>query len=143
MTGWMQNFEDLKAFIGQNPGIELSPSTICIPSDVRAEFYRLFDSVRLSIIRDMFPGLLEKGQLLSREWNLTARQAIDSLKIKAIEMDPGTNWFLQDPADGLTRLLFDPVFEVIRGKIDFAVFEQSIPNYLGVGIAKFLHDGYH
>lgn len=143
MSDWKVYYEDLKAFIARNPSIELTPGIICVPSDVRGEFYRLFDIVRLSIIKQDYPQMLERGQVISREWNATIRKAIDSFELQGIEMDLDTKRFLENPEDGLFRLLFDPLFDVLRGKKDFAVFEQSVPRIMREGFTKFIRDGYH
>jgi hypothetical protein len=39
--------------------------------------------------------------------------------------------------------LFDPLFDVIRGKKEFAVFEQAVPGVMREGFTNYIHDGYH
>ena len=142
MSDWKHSFEELKAYIVKNPGIELTPNIICIPADVREEFYRLFDTVRLTIINDHFPGMLEEGKRLSQQWAIAVAAAVERFNLKGVEMDSDTTWFLQDPTDGLFRLLFDPLFDVIRGKKNLEAFEASLAKILSKNFSKFMLEGY-
>ncbi|MDO8716517.1 MAG: hypothetical protein Q7J73_06895 [Dehalococcoidales bacterium] len=139
---WQKAYDELKDYINKNPGIEIGANIICIPSDVRPEFYRLFGRVSLGFIKDNLPGILEKGYVLSKRWNEVSQAAVDSLKLESIDMDADTRWFLLDPNDGLTRILFDPLFDVLKGKKDLTAFEQTAASTLQDGFSKYLREGY-
>lgn len=143
MLDWKKHYEELKALIAKNPDLELTPSVICIPPEIRGEFYRLFDAIRISIIKDNFPGMLEAGAAVSRAWIEAVQKAIADYKLKNIEMDIETTRFLDNPEDGLARILFDPLFDVLRGKKDLASFERDIPGVILTGYKRYIRDGYH
>lgn len=142
-NNWQEAYDELKDYIKKNSGIEIGTGVICIPSDVRSEFYRLFDKVRLGFIKDNLPGLLENSYIMSKKWNEASHTAIDSLKLESIDLEPDPSWFLHDPNDGLMRILFDPLFDVLKGKKDLAAFEQTATNALEDGFNKYYREGYH
>ena len=141
-NNWQKAYDELKDYINNNPSIEIGTNIICIPSDVRPEFYRLFDRVRLGFIKDNLPGILEKGYVLSKRWNEVSEAAVDSLKLESIDMDADPRWFLLDPDDGLTRILFDQLFDVLKGKKDLTAFEQTAVSALQDGFSKYFREGY-
>lgn len=143
MSDWKNTYEELTTFIAQNHGLELTPRIISIPPDVREEFYRRFDRVRISAIKENFPGMLEKGQTMGRIWHEISLSAIDLYKLQKIDIDTETKWFLENPVDGLIRLLFDPLFDVLRGKTDLTSFEKNIPEIIKAGYYRYMRDGYH
>lgn len=140
---WQKDYDELKDYIKKNSAIEIGASVICIPSDVRPEFYRLFDKVRLGFIKDNLPGLLENSHVMSRKWKETSHATMDSLKLESIDLEPDPSWFLLDPNDGLMRILFDPLFDVLKGKKDLAAFEQTAVAALEDGYNRYYREGYH
>jgi len=122
---WQDSFAQLQGFIKDNPSIDISDTCIAIPGDVRPEFYRLFDIVRTDFLKDNFPSSLEKGYELSKEFARIYKEAIATGDIEAISVRAAVNWFLQDPINGLMRSLFDPVFDLIRGKLTEQAFSKN------------------
>ena len=43
---WQAKFEELTRFVAEHPSIVIKPEMSSIPSEVRPEFYVLFDAVR-------------------------------------------------------------------------------------------------
>ena len=143
MSGnWQKAYDELKNYINNNSSIEIGTNIVCISSDVRPEFYRLFDKVRLGFIKDNFPALLEKSYVLSKKWGEVSRVVMDSLKLESIDMEPDIRWFLLDPNDGLMRVLSEPLFDLLKGKKDLAAFEQTAARVVEDGFNKYYHQGY-
>lgn len=139
---WHEAYKDLKKYISSNPGIEIGPGVVCLPSDIRPEFYRIFDNVRVTYIEDNYPHMLEEGRILVERWNEAKRSAMEALKLQSIETDADINWFLLDPKDGLMRFLFDPLFDLIKGKSDEGSFENQARVALTGAFNKFFSEGY-
>lgn len=139
---WKKAYDELKDYISKNPTIEIAPNVVCISSDIRPEFYRLFNAVCVSFIKDNFPALLEEAYVLSKKWGEISRVVMDSLKLESIDVDASTGWFLLDPDDGLTRRLFDPLFDLLKGKKDLAAFEQTALRVSEDEFANFSSEGY-
>lgn len=141
-SNWQKAYDELKDYISKNPTIEIAPKIVCISSDVRPEFYRLFDKVRSGFLKDNYPALLEKCYVLSKQWDEASRAAVDSLKLESIDLEANTRWFLLDPLDGLIRVLFEPLFDLLKGKNDLAAFEQAAAGMVEDRQIAFSHEGY-
>ncbi|MCL2149557.1 MAG: hypothetical protein FWH51_01315 [Dehalococcoidia bacterium] len=139
---WQGSFAHLKEFIKDNPAIEISGNCISIPGDVRPEFYRRFDNVRTDFLKDNFPSSLEKGYELSREFAQVYKEAIAASGLEAINVRAAVNWFLQDPINGLMRSLFDPVFNLIRGKLSEQTFVENTIRLIDDVFRDYFRHGY-
>lgn len=139
---WQNSFAQLKEFINDHPSIEISANCVSIPSDVRPEFYRRFDSVRTDFLKDNFPSSLEKGYELSKEFAKVYTAAIAAGNLEAINIRAAINWFLQEPANGLMRSLFDPVFNLIRGKLTEQTFTDNSIQLIDDAFSDYFRNGY-
>jgi hypothetical protein len=124
-TPWQTSYNELEAYIGRQPSIAINPSGYSIPSEVRPEFYRLFDAVREAFIRDRFPASLEQAVTLSECHETLRQELIASLALEDIEARSAIREFLKGPLAQLSRLLFDPLFDLLSRKIDVAAFTES------------------
>lgn len=141
-NAWPKAFENLKDFVAKNPAIEITPNCIAIPGDLRTEFYRLFDEVRVGFLKDNFPASLERGQEISRAFARVYKTAVAAAGLESINVRAGVNWFLQDPVNGLIRSLFDPVFNLLRGKQNETEFTESSIQVIEEAFSDFFRDGY-
>ena len=124
LNNWQDAYSKLGGYIKNNPSIKIAPNLIAIPGDVRTEFYRLFDTVRVAFLRENFPDLLAEAELLSRNYGAVSQEATGTLGITDVKLLGGLTWFLSDPTNGLMRPLFDHLFNLVKGKIDTDAFEQ-------------------
>jgi hypothetical protein len=122
---WNLAFKELEEYIHHNPSIEIKMDCIIIPGDVRAEFYRLFNSVCASFIQEKFREAMDKSSVLSQKWDDLSQALINTLKLESIDIHSKTRLFLVDPIYGLVHTLFDPLFNVFQGKIDLVTFEKT------------------
>lgn len=139
---WQQTYEQLKAFITAHPSIEISPSCVVITGDIRPEFYRLFDTIRVDFIKEHFPTELAKGYELGRQWNEISQAVIQSMGIEEIEITAGVKWFMADPVNGLMRGLFDPLFDLLKARTDPAGFEKKARETVAADYERFFREGY-
>ena len=125
MTGWRQLYEKLTRFIAEHPEVEINETFVSIPGNVRPEFYRLFDKVRMAFLEERFPNLLDEARLLSDSYVKVEHEVVRVLKLEGISMSTKLHMFLHDPKNALMRELFDPLFHLLRGKIDVKTFEEE------------------
>jgi hypothetical protein len=142
MNNWRQSYSILQAYIAQHPEIEISLNGTCIPQEVRAEFFRLFNEVSADYVRETFPDELKEAAPLGAAFLAAESSAISCLKLKNVIVDQNLRWFLQDPTDGLTRRLFDPVYDLVRGDIDAKGFEQRSSQLVRELVQKYTRQGY-
>jgi hypothetical protein len=60
-TTWKTTLAQLNEYLVNNPNISIGNNLICIPAEVRPEFWRLFDKVQSDFLKDYFPDFLERG----------------------------------------------------------------------------------
>jgi hypothetical protein len=142
MENWYQNYDELKDYIKGHPSIEISASVMVMPDDVRPEFYRLFNRVRAAFVKEKHPALLAEASQLSASFAAARTETMACLNLKEVVVNPYLADFLQDPADGLMRPLFDPLFALLKGKINIEAFEQTAPNLVETSARTLLHQGY-
>ena len=119
---WQNSYEELKKFIAANPAIEIDMSSVVISGDVRPEFYKLFDTVRANFIKERFAPELEQAYALSAAYGATSKAVKEEMHLEDIEINANLNWFLLDPINGMMRVLFDPLFDLLKGKTDLSGF---------------------
>lgn len=124
-TKWQDAFAKLQDFIKSNSSITISKVVIGIPDDVRPEFYRLFDDVRMTFVEEKFPALLREAEILSKNYIQAEQEVKELLKLDNIYTLGFLDKFLHGTRKELTRELFDPLFELLRGTIDTGTFERQ------------------
>ena len=124
-TTWQESFAGLQVFIKSSPGIAIGKVVISIPDDVRPEFYRLFDDVRMTFVEEKFPALLREAEILSKNYTQAEQEVKALLKLDNIYTLGFLDKFLHGTRQELTRELFNPLFELLRGTIDSGTFERQ------------------
>jgi hypothetical protein len=120
---WMKKYDELKGYIASHAAIQINENVTIIPEEDRTGFYQIFNAVCADFVKESFPGLLEDVALFSSRFE-EARQGITA-SLKTIEVVSNSNWLTTDPVNGLTRKLFDTLFDLLVNKIDVAKFEEK------------------
>ena len=139
---WQNTLAQLHDYVAYNPGISIGANLVIIPSEVRPEFYRLFDKVESDFIKEYFPNLLEKGYALSRACSEASKTVARQMSLESIDITLSVKWFLNDPLDGLMRSLSDPLFEVLKNKIDTTAFEETGKRLINSAFTNYFKEGY-
>jgi hypothetical protein len=120
-----QTYAALKDFLARHPEIEIGDSVTSIPEEVRAEFYGRFNAVRNAFVEVQFPQYLDRAAILLEKY----RKAEENLTgLLSWEDDPiiaRLQRFLRDPMDSLTRELFDPLFDLLKGRESIESFMEK------------------
>jgi hypothetical protein len=139
---WEEPYRELKEYIQNNPEIQIETDCVAIPGEVRPEFYRRFDAVTRQFVTGSLSKELEKGNLLSQNWKKQSQTLTEELSLDSIELQPSTAWFLADPVDGLMRRLFNPLFDLIKGKVTIEIFEKKAVEQLTADFKSYYKEGY-
>ena len=142
MSNWRQSYSNLQAYTAQHPEIEISLNGTGIPQAVRPEFFRLFNEVSAEYVREVAPTELTEAAHLGAAFLAAEKGAISRLKLKSVIIDQNLRWFLEDPLDGLTRRLFDHVYDLVRGAVDETGFEQKACLFVRGLIQRYTRQGY-
>ncbi len=119
---WLQQYKELKRFINANPSIAITDNSIAIPGDVRAEFYKNFDALRAGFVKDRLVIDLDRADALSEAYGTISKTVKQDMHLEEIKTSDNLKWFLCDPLNGLMRSLFDPVFDLLKGRLDVNSF---------------------
>ena len=138
---WHGHFTELVSFVTTNTCIRIDSETIDIPSDVRKQFYELFDLVRKSFVEEHFASQLVKGQTLCNAW-AEVNASIEQSGFGPIEIHPELNWFMLNPIDGLKRQLYNALFSLLRSEIDLQTFGKQGHKLVSDAFDKFYRLGY-
>jgi hypothetical protein len=139
---WRQAYAELKEYTANNPQINIRMSVIVIPEDIRHEFYRLFDAARLAFLKEKGQALLDEAAPLSSNYARAAQEVTKSLGLSEIKVEAGLSWFLNDPENGLIRPLSDPLFDLLKGKIDINTFEGDATESIRSSFGQLFTLGY-
>ncbi len=141
-SGWQARYAELKEYIAGKPQIKINSKVIAIPGDFRPEFYRLFDTVRVAFLRDNFSVQLSEADTLSKNYAQTEEEMANLLGVVEISLTTSLSWFLRDPINGLMRGLFDPLFNLLKGKTDVDIFELAAASNIKKSFTQLYHLGY-
>ncbi|MBN1368734.1 MAG: hypothetical protein JW954_00680 [Dehalococcoidaceae bacterium] len=138
--GWKTAYRLLTDYLESNPLIKIQPTTTVIPTDVRPGFYAAFDQARKAFVKGYFNNELEAAGELSAEYRQLAEDIVSKLDIlPEIELNPRLKWLMDDPLNGLMRLIYNPLFNLLKGKLDEEEFLQTSQAEFG----SLFNDLYH
>lgn len=139
---WINNYNEIREFIAGHPEIQIEPTIVSIPGEVRPHFYHLFDAVRTGYVESKFPVNFAEARQLSTEFAVTEQETIRLLNLKRIDLEPGIRAFLENPGIGLGTGLFDPLFDLLKGKTDQTGFDNVSAGIVKNTFKKYFHYGY-
>jgi hypothetical protein len=139
---WQDVYTELTDYIARYPEIRIESEYTCLPDNVRSEFYRLFNGVRTTYLKEKCSGLLEEATTLSKHYLEAENELRALLKLENITMAPALQIFLSDPAEALIRVLFDPLFDLLKGKITELSFEHENPGKVERYFRLYYQTGY-
>lgn len=125
---WITQYNLLKEYINKNTEILINKEEISIPIDVRDEFYRLFDEVRKAVVAELFSTLPVDVEMLSVQYGQVEKEILELFKLDSISMPVDLYSFLHNPKQGMERVLYARLFDLLQNKTTLDVFEQSARN---------------
>jgi hypothetical protein len=139
---WQSAYSRLQDFVVTHPSIVIDASCVVLPDEVRPEFYRLFDAVRSRFIEGRYPASLQKADELALHFRDISASLKASGVIESVEASSDCQPFLDDPRRVLQSLLFDPLFDVLKGKTDVTGFGNTASHLLNDAFQAYLKEGY-
>lgn len=124
---WQNLYSCLTDFVSRHNEIQIKPDFIKIPNEIRPEFYIHFDKVRRAFIEQTLPKCLEDSLILTGEVTRAEKKAAEKLGLTRVQYPVLLERFLHDPLDAFMREAFDPLFDLLLGRIDLDGFAQNVP----------------
>jgi len=142
IQNWRQEYDNLKNFTAAHPEIQISRSEISIPRELRDAFYRQFDVVRNTVVQERFASVPLDVESLSTNYTQDEKNVVERLGLDRIWVPTDLSDFLHDPKTGLTRVLYNRLFELVQGKITPEEVEQMADIDLTASIGDLFRLGY-
>lgn len=125
---WQNKYSKLTEFVSRQSGITITENLVSIPNSIRADFYSRFDDVRRTFIEQSLPVLLEQATELSKHVTQVKLTAMQQVELESITFPDRLDKFIEEPLDFLTRDIFDPLFDLMKEKIDIGTFSEIACN---------------
>jgi hypothetical protein len=136
------NIDSLNQFIKDHPEIIINKSEISIPQELREEFYRRFDDVRRAFVEEQYASLPVDVQTLSDNYIRVENEIIETLSIERIAVPVDLHSFLHNPGDGLIRVMYNRLFDLLQGKTTFEEFQTASANDIRTAAGDLYRLGY-
>jgi hypothetical protein len=138
---WKHKYGILKAFISSNPEIHIGGYEVCIPEDKRDRFYEYFDNVRMAIVESWGSFFNFDIYALSKNYLESEKKLSKALNC-SIQLPLDLSSFLHNPKEGLMRLIYNRLFELVQGKIPEDDFEWIVEDDLAADATAMFRIGY-
>jgi hypothetical protein len=123
-SSWKDEYASMQVFVSANPAIVLNPNEISIPQEFKEEFYLRFDRIRGAIVDAHYSDVPYDIEALCHQYLQIERETIALLGIDSIAMPKDLYSFLHTPREGLVRILYNGLFDLLQGKTTVEVFER-------------------
>ena len=138
---WKHKYGILKAFIASNPEIHIGRNEVYIPEDQRGGFYKYFDNVRMAIIESWSSSFNFDVYTLSKNYIESENKLSKTLNCN-IQLPLDLSSFLHNPKEGMMRLIYNRLFELVQGKIPEDDFKWIAEGDLAADATAMFRIGY-
>lgn len=127
---WKDAYSTLNAFISEHPEIEIGNVKTRIPRSIRDDFYNVFDDFRKSFVTAKITEWLSLADELTSNYSDMEKKMTGLLSLDNVIMQPSLKRFIASPVNELSGILFDPVFDLLKGRTDLGYFEDNASNLI-------------
>jgi|WetSurMetagenome_2_1015567.scaffolds.fasta_scaffold13495_5 hypothetical protein len=120
-----QAYAALTDFIAHHPEIEIGETVTSIPGEVRPQFYNLFNAAREAFVEEKFPAFMSEAAMLWEQYRKAEESAANLFSLEEPAMASAIHSFLRNSQESLTRELFDPLFDLLKGRESVESFEEK------------------
>ena len=139
---WKQEFEILTNYITSNPEISIGIHEIFIPEELRDKFYLLFDNVRKAIVESWIGSFDFDVHTLGKDYIEAENELAEGLNLKHMDLPVDLASFLETPREGMMRMLYNRLFELLQGKITEDDFQEIAKSDLTAGATEMFRLAY-
>jgi hypothetical protein len=139
---WNSHYDFLNNYIINHSEITINKDEISIPIEVRDEFCRLFDNTRKAVADNLFSTLPVDVEQLSVQYIKLEKEILELLHLDSIAMPVDLSTFLHNPKDGMVRVLYSGLFDLLQKKITLDIFEENARSDFQTVSTNLYHLGY-
>jgi hypothetical protein len=138
---WKHKYGILKDYIASNPEIHIDPYEVCIPEDLRGRFYGYFDNIREAIVESWENSFDYDVHSLADNFTASENKLSEKLNLNiALPLDLSS--FLHNPKEGMMRLIYGRLFELVQAKIPEDDFQRIAESDLTADATAMFRMGY-
>jgi hypothetical protein len=93
-------------------------------------------------IEEKAPDLLEKSQILSKNYREVEKEVKKLIGLQDITTAPSLQKFLYDPIDQLAKEIYNPLFSLLKGQINIEKYESVALNNIQASFKSLYRSGY-
>jgi hypothetical protein len=138
---WKSKYEILKGYIASNPEICIAPQEIYIPEDLRNRFYECFNNVRRAVIESWKSSFSFDVYSLAKNY-IESENRLFEISNLSVALPLDLFAFLHNPEEGMMRLIYNRLFEMVQRKIPEDDFERMAEGDLNADAAEMFRMGY-
>ena len=139
---WKEKYKVLADYIAANHEIYIDVSEVSIPQHLRDTFYRHFDAIRNALVQDYCKSLPVAADTLSEHYCRSESDLVKLLGLERVDLPVDLSSFLHNPKEGLVRVLYHRLFELVQGKLTMEEFQRLASIDLYATTANFCRLGY-
>jgi len=139
---WKDEYASMQGFIAMNPAIVLKTNEISIPQDLKEEFYLRFDRIRGAVVDAHYSEVPYDIDSLCHQYLRIEQEIISLLRLDGIKMPMDLFSFLHTPREGLIRIIYNRLFDLLQGKTSEEAFERQCLDDLRASSADLYRLGY-
>jgi hypothetical protein len=138
---WKHKYGILKDYIASNSEIHIGRDELYIPEDLRGRFYDYFDDVRRAVVESWRRSFHFDVHSLAKNF-IESENKLAEISNLHIELPLDLSSFLHDPIEGMMRLIYNRLFEMVQGRIPKDDFERMVEGDLATSATEMFRLGY-
>jgi hypothetical protein len=138
---WKYKFGVLKNYISFNSDISIGRNETHIPEHLRDNFYRHFDEVRRAFVESWESSFSFDVHSLAEKY-IASENRLSEISNIRIDLPLDLSSFLHNPKEGMMRLIYNRLFELVQGKTSEDDFERMAQEDLVAGTMEMFRMGY-
>ena len=138
---WKREYAVLQDYVLQNPEIHIDRHEVCIPEGLRDRFYEYFNNVRRAVVQSWDSPLCSEARSLAKNYVVSEKKLSKALNL-GIELPQDLSSFLHDSEEGMMRLIYNRLFELVQGKMSEDDFGRMADGDLAANAMEMFRIGY-
>jgi hypothetical protein len=122
MSNWQKVLQELNLFIENNSSIVLTKKIVSIPELLREEFYAIFDRLTIEYCNELYPSVFTEIANTQTNYRDAEKELLNNPAVSNINMKPDTYRYLHEEYGGMSQIVWELLFELLKNEIDVEDF---------------------
>jgi len=143
---WLNEYDALRQFLKSHPDIKIDQKTVCVPAELRQEYFQLLDDIKASFIRQFWTGALTDSVVIAERFTAVCELVMKKIGLERITVTGEVDSFLASPVQYVTSAVTSNLTDLVKGLTDCDSFEADagtavnarLESSLGVAYEKYI-----